>query len=186
MHDMPNLLRDCPRLDKEVVRPLRPAFPRPLQVDHGVDNDIGHVHALWAQLARHRLGQDPLRRLGRRETGEAGFAPQADVLPVATMAPLPALTIAGAKRLARYKSPIVLTWKFRFRIDGSISWNVPNAPPTALWTITLGLPRSRSTADATASTCTGSDTSQRYPFALGSCFSSAASRSSVLARRATR
>ena len=49
---------------------------------------------------------------------------------------LPALTIAGAKRLARYKSPIVLTWKFRFRIDGSISRNVPNAPPTALWTIT--------------------------------------------------
>ncbi|QOG19238.1 3'-5' exonuclease [Bradyrhizobium sp. SEMIA] len=36
--------------------------------------------------------------------------------------------IAGAKRLARYNSPIVLTWKLRLRISGSISRNVPNAP----------------------------------------------------------
>src|SRR5581483_11998968 len=34
------------------------------------------MNAFWAQIAGHRLGQDPLRRLGWRKASEAGLAAQ--------------------------------------------------------------------------------------------------------------
>jgi Periplasmic binding protein len=78
---MPNLVRDRRGLNEKVVWPLRPALPRPLQVDHGVDDNIGDVHAFRTQIARHCLGKYPLRRLGRGETGETRLAPQCRGIP---------------------------------------------------------------------------------------------------------
>ena len=48
VNDVPNLIRDRSGFNEEVIRPLRVTFPRPLQVNHGVDDEIGDVHALWA------------------------------------------------------------------------------------------------------------------------------------------
>ena len=47
-------------------------LPRPGRVDDGVDRDVGHVHALWPQFARQRLGENALRRFGRCEHGGTG------------------------------------------------------------------------------------------------------------------
>jgi hypothetical protein len=79
----------------------------------------GDVHALWAKFAGHRLGQDPLCRLGRRETGEAVLTPQRRRISRGNDGALTVLTIAGANRLARYSSPIVLTWKLRAALENS-------------------------------------------------------------------
>ncbi len=76
MGDVPDLLRNRLRLDEEVVRSLRPALPRPFEVDHRIDHQIGDVDAPRPQIARHRLGENPLRRLGRREPRKAGLATQ--------------------------------------------------------------------------------------------------------------
>ena len=49
-------------------------------VDHGIDDDIGDVHALWSKVPRHRLGENTLGRFDR----------------VTMMVPLPAATMEGA------------------------------------------------------------------------------------------
>jgi glycolate oxidase len=76
MRDVPDFIGNRRRLDEEVVGPILEARARPRDVDHRVDDEIGDMHPLWSEVARHRLGQDALRRLGRREAGEAGLAAQ--------------------------------------------------------------------------------------------------------------
>src|SRR4029077_6902898 len=69
--DVPRLLGDRGRLDEEKVsRRLRSHGSRPFEVDDGVNHDIRDVHAFRSDLASHRLGEDPLRRLGRCKAGE--------------------------------------------------------------------------------------------------------------------
>src|SRR5579863_10589099 len=76
MRSVKNLVGDGRRLDEEAVGPILEALARPRHVDHRVDDDIGDMHALRSHVACDRLGQDALRRLGRREAGKAGTAPQ--------------------------------------------------------------------------------------------------------------
>ena len=72
LKDMPDLVRDGGGFDEEAVGGVRVTFARPGDVDDGVDHDIGDVDALGASVARDRLGEDALRRLGGREAGELG------------------------------------------------------------------------------------------------------------------
>ena len=51
-------------------------LPRPRQIDDRIDHDVGDVHPLRPEVARHRLGQDALRRLGGREAGEVRLSTQ--------------------------------------------------------------------------------------------------------------
>src|ERR1700675_4926185 len=66
----------------------------------------------------------------------------AEVLPVATMAPVPAWIIAGATRRARCRNAMTLVWKLRSRAAGSICMKFPKTPPTGLWITACGDPRS--------------------------------------------
>src|SRR5205809_3239649 len=116
---------------------------------------------------------------------KAAFPRTAEVLPVVMMAPSPAATIAGASRRARCSSAIVLTWKFRLRTSGSISRKFPNAPPTALWTRTVGVPRSARIAPRVLSSAASSVTSHGYEREPSTSRSSAASRSRFRASIAT-
>jgi hypothetical protein len=75
MNDVPNLVCDRLGFNEKFVWPIGVALPRPLQINHRVDDDIGDVHAFWTQLARQRLGKDPLCRLGRRKGGAVRLTP---------------------------------------------------------------------------------------------------------------
>ena len=52
------------------------ALARPGEIDDGIDHDIGDMDALGSQFARHRLGEDALSGLGRREAGKIGSSAQ--------------------------------------------------------------------------------------------------------------
>jgi hypothetical protein len=75
MSDVPHLLSNGSGCDEEVVRcvfaqPLFHHLPCPLQVDDGVDHDIGDVDSLWSQLTSDGFRQYLLRDLGRRKARE--------------------------------------------------------------------------------------------------------------------
>src|SRR5271154_806907 len=72
--DVPDFVGDRLRLDEEVVWSVGVALPCPLEVDHGVDSDIGDVHTLRTELTGERLGQNPLSRLRRRKGGTVRLA----------------------------------------------------------------------------------------------------------------
>jgi len=78
---MPRLFGDDSGLDEELVGLVLVALACPGHVNNRIDDDIGDVHALRSELARHGLGQDPLRRLGRRKASERGFAAQGRRIP---------------------------------------------------------------------------------------------------------
>ena len=71
---MPNLISDIGWLYEEVVRLFRIALPRPGEINHGIDHQKGDVHAFGPHFSRHRLGQDALRSLRRRETCKTSLA----------------------------------------------------------------------------------------------------------------
>src|SRR4029077_12868412 len=76
LREVPRLFGDGGRLDEELVRLVLETLAGPGDVDHGVNNDVGDVNALWPELPRHRLGQNALRSLGWSEAGEGWSTPQ--------------------------------------------------------------------------------------------------------------
>src|SRR5512134_2862229 len=71
---VPDLIGNGGGLDEEVVRLILVALARPGDVDHRIDHQVGDVHALGSQVARHGLGENALRGLRRREAGKARTA----------------------------------------------------------------------------------------------------------------
>jgi hypothetical protein len=45
MDDMPYLVSDGSGLDEEIVGSIRPTLAGPLQVDDGIDQDVGNMDA---------------------------------------------------------------------------------------------------------------------------------------------
>ena len=70
MRKVPDLLRDRRRLDEEFIGRVGLHFSGPGQIDHRVDQHVGHVNPFRTELARYRLGENPLRRFGRSEARE--------------------------------------------------------------------------------------------------------------------
>src|ERR1051325_11847165 len=70
MRDVPRFVGDRGGLDEKLVRRLREHLACPLEVDDRIDDDVGDVHTLRPKIARDRLGEHALRRLGRREACE--------------------------------------------------------------------------------------------------------------------
>jgi hypothetical protein len=166
---------------------VRPPLARPGEVDHRIDQHIGGMDVLRTDFARDRLGEDALRRLGRREACEIRLAAERRGIPAGDDRTGPVAIMAGARRRAAYSNAMVLTWKLRFRICGSMSKKLLKAPPTALWTSTEGTP-SASVADAiTMSSCASSatSTSQTKALAFSISSSSAARRLPLRASIAT-
>src|SRR5215469_1959642 len=56
----------------EPLRPSAPSFFQPRRIDCGIDGYVSNVHVLWPKVARQRLGQNALRRLGRRKERVVG------------------------------------------------------------------------------------------------------------------
>ena len=108
-------------------------LPRPRHVDDRIDHDVGDVHALRPEIARHRLGEDALRRLGGREAGEVRLAAQRRRVAGRDE------RAAGPPRSCRREPAREM--QERHDVDaevplesaGSRSRKVPNAPATALW-----------------------------------------------------
>ena len=76
MGDLVSRIRNRFRLNEIVVGLPRLHFARPLEIDDGVNDNIGDVHTLWPEVARHRFGKYALGCFGRRESREARFATQ--------------------------------------------------------------------------------------------------------------
>src|SRR5689334_5532342 len=79
--DLPIRLRDRVDAEQAVLaafgQQLRPAAQQPLAKDAAVDDDVGDMQALRAELAGHALGDHPEAGLGRGEVREARLAAQA-------------------------------------------------------------------------------------------------------------
>src|SRR5260370_7473462 len=76
MRDVPDLVGDRGRFNEKVVGRIGEALARPLEVDDRVNQYVCDVYAFWPEFPRDGFGEDPLSRLGRRETSEVGSAPQ--------------------------------------------------------------------------------------------------------------
>src|ERR1700737_2236185 len=68
VHYVPDFFSDVGGLNEEVVRIVGTLGSGPFHIDRSVDYEIGHVHALWSELARHGFGKNALCRFGRCET----------------------------------------------------------------------------------------------------------------------
>ena len=86
------------------------ALPR--HVNHGIDDQVGDMHALRAEVAGEQFREDSLGGLGRREPDEMRLCPRcAEVFPVTMSAPSPASTMAGVVSRARWNRAMVLMSK---------------------------------------------------------------------------
>lgn len=99
--DVPDFGGNIVRLYEEGIRPLRPALARPRNIDDGVDREVGGMHALRAKVPGDGFEQDALCRLCGGKSGKAGLPRQADVFPLAIMAPSPADTMSSVTFRAR-------------------------------------------------------------------------------------
>ena len=54
--------------NKKIIRLLRASLPRPTQIYHSIDSDIGDMNTFWPRIPRYWLGQNTLRSFGRRKT----------------------------------------------------------------------------------------------------------------------
>ena len=76
MRDVEHLVGDGVGLAEELVRFVGvDGNPRPRRVDGGIDVDVGDMYALGPEIARQRLGENPLCRLGRREGWSSSKSP---------------------------------------------------------------------------------------------------------------
>src|ERR1700722_2289342 len=98
---MPRLLGDGGRLNEEVVGSVLEALARPGDVDHSIYNNVGNMHSLRPKFAGHGFGRIRCAALVGANPAKDGLPLRAEVLPVTMTLPLPALTIAGARRRAR-------------------------------------------------------------------------------------
>ena len=70
-----NRLSNIVRASKKIVVGVRYHLPGPRAVDHGVDHDVGDVDSRRPQIARHRLREAALRRLGGGEGDNTRITP---------------------------------------------------------------------------------------------------------------
>jgi len=84
---------------------------------------------------------------------------QADVFPVTMIAPRPAASMRGTIAWPRSMSDSTLVRNVCSRASGATSRNSPKWPLTALWTSTLGVPRSEPILSTTSFTRAASVTS---------------------------
>src|SRR5580704_17389264 len=79
---MPSLLGNGGRLDEEFVWFGLETLTRPGDIDHRVNNNVGHMHARGPKLARDGFGEYALRGLVGAKPAKEGLPRSADVFPV--------------------------------------------------------------------------------------------------------
>src|SRR5262249_40169527 len=151
VRDVPDGVGDRRRTREELLRPGGEGLARPRHVDHRVDDHVGDVDALRSEAPRHRLREDALRRLRRRE-GREGRRPS-------PRAPPPGVSMRGTSACRRSISDRTLVRTVRSRSGGETSRNSPSWPATALWTTPPGVPSSDPTRSPPRATPAASVTS---------------------------
>src|SRR5438034_11760084 len=121
MGDVMDFLGDSGGLDEEIVGRILETLARPRHVDDRINDQIGHVNTLRAEVACDRLGEDALSCLGRRKASEIRLSPQCGRIARDDESPSPAAIIRGATCLARCSKAITFVSKLARRISGATS-----------------------------------------------------------------
>lgn len=58
MRNLVGRFRDRFRLDEKVVWFIRHQFASPLEIDHYINDEVGHMRALWSDFPGHGFGED--------------------------------------------------------------------------------------------------------------------------------